>query len=363
MPEPFLIPIISLFDVHDVAVRDWLNKLDESALHNHLEYPFKLERFFPESSKHALASVDEVHREILRLLDTIDPGAVFLDLPVDFTQLENKYNKRSISPLEFWSDYYQISASLESSHPIYCIYIKGIIDKEIRLIESKEHLPLNVVFYGLDIKSKEELIPVYENILDIDGEFLLQMARVINEIASFRELPKHLWYSPMQARHMAVSYEETEKFYNELIIRIKGLLKFNLRDYIVKNLREKALEFISAYEKFLDYKIREDEIKFSNILEGLKVLTAQSEYMVVVIFCTPMHYSFIYDALKNDKTLHELDIRVEDIDLSRLLDKMKPFNQKGRIIQSNYDIALNILGRNKPGRYDVSSAFLTPVFK
>ena len=112
-------------------------------------------------------------------------------------ELENKYNKRLISPLEFWSDYYQISASVDGSQALYCVYIKGIIDKEIRLIESRDRLPLSVVFYGQDIKSREELIPIYEYIRDMDGEFLLQIARAINEIASFRELPEHLWYAPI----------------------------------------------------------------------------------------------------------------------------------------------------------------------
>ncbi len=361
MSELFLLPIINLFDVHDVAVRDWLSRLDESALNTHLKYPFKLERFFPEGARRALMSVDEVHDEIISLLDIIDPGAVFLDIPVDFIELENKYNKRLVSPLEFWSEYYQISAGAGGQEAIYCIYIKGIIDKEIRLIETGEHLPLSVVFYGIDIKAREELIPVYENILDKDGEFVLHSARTINEITQFRELPKHLWYTPMQARRMAVSYEEAEKFYNELLIRLKGLLKFKLRDYMVKSLKCAALEFVSAYEKFLDYKMREDEMKFSNILKGLSDLTAQSDYPAVVIFCSPIHYSFFLDAMKKEKRLHELGITMGDVNIERLLDKMKPFTQKNRIMQGNYDIALDILGRKKPERYETAGAVLIPV--
>ncbi|MCZ7393198.1 MAG: hypothetical protein ABOK23_03550 [Candidatus Methanoperedens sp.] len=361
MAKLFLIPIISIFDVHDVAVRDWLNKLDDPALHTHIEYPFKLDRFFPESSQHVLMSVDDVHGEILRLLDIIDPQVVFLDLPVDFVELENRYNKRLISPFEFWSEYYQISASAgDSSQAIYCIYIEGIIDKKIRLIESKEHLPLSVVFYGTDIKTREELIPAYEDILDKDGEFLLQIARVINEITSLRESPKHLWYSPMQVRQMAVSYEETERFYNELLIRLKRLLTFKIRDYVVKGLRKHALEFVSAYEKFLDYKMREDEIKFSNIIEGLNILEVQSDYEAVVIFCAPMHYSFLLNSLKKEKGLSELGITVENINIAALLDKMKPFVQKNRIMQSNYETALNILGLKKPQRFNASGAVLIP---
>ncbi len=361
MQKLFLIPIISVFDVHDVAVRDWLNKLDDSALRSHLEYPFKLNHFFPESARHALMSVDNVHNEILHLLDIINPQAVFLDISVDLVELESKYNKRLLSPLEFWSEYYGISASMSGSlHTIYCIYIKGIIDKKIRLIESKEHLPLSVVFYGVDIKTREELIHVYENILDMDGEFLLQIARVINEITSLRASPKHLWYSPMQVRQMAISYEETEKFYSELLIRLERLLKFKLREYIVRSLREHALEFLSAYEKFLDYKMGEDEIKISHILEGLNFLTAQSDYSAIVIFCAPMHYSALMNALKKEKRISELGITIRDINITALLNKMKPFNQKNRIMQSNYDIALNILGQKKPERYGSSSALLVP---
>ncbi len=77
MAKLFLIPIISIFDVHDVAVRDWLNKLDDPALNTHLESPFRLDRFFPESAQHVLKSIDSVHSEILRLLDIIDPQVVF----------------------------------------------------------------------------------------------------------------------------------------------------------------------------------------------------------------------------------------------------------------------------------------------
>ncbi len=361
MAELFLVPIISIFDVHDVAVREWLNKLDETSIRGHLEYPFKLERFFPESSQHALKSVDEVHSEVLRLLDIVNPKAVFLDISVDFVKLENRYNKRSISPLEFWSEYYQISASTGGPQAIYCIYIKGIIDKEIGLIENKDHLPHSVIFYGLDIKTRQELIPVYEKILEKDDEFLLQIARVMNEISEFRELPEHLWYSPMQVRQMGISYEETEKFYNELISRLNGMLKFRVRSYMIRNLKDKALDFISAYENFLEHKMKEDEIKISNILEGLTILSSQWEFSNIVIFCPPMAYCALMHALKKEKILPELGINMGEIDISRLLDKMKPFNQKNRIMQSNYDIALNILERKKPPSYDTPEAILTPV--
>lgn len=361
MPKLFLIPVISVFDVHDVALRDWLNKLDESVLQAHLEYPFKLERFFPEDARRALMSVDEVHSEVVRLLDIINPQAVFLDISVDFIELENRYNIRSISPLEFWSEYYQISSSIKSSlQTIYCIYIKGIIDKKIRLIESKEHLPLSVVFYGLDIKTREELIPVYEKILDIDSKFTLQIARRINELTNLRESPRHLWYTPMQPKLTAISYEETEKFYTELLNRLERLLKFKVRDYAVKGLRKHALEFVNAYEKFLDYNMREDEIKFSNILDGLNILTSQSNYPAIVIFCAPVHYSALFASLKKEKSLSVKGITIEEIALKTLLEKMKPFLQKSRIMQNNYEIALNILGRKKPERYKTSCSALIP---
>jgi hypothetical protein len=360
MPKLFLIPIISVFDVHDVAVRDWLNRLDESALHTHLEYPFKLDRLFPESSQHALLGVDDIHNEVLRLLDIINPQAVFLDVSIDFVELENKYNKRLISPLEFWAEYHQISVRASRSQAIYCIYIEGIIDKISRLIESKEHLPLSVIFYGLDIKTREDIIPVYENALDRDGEFLLQIARAVNEITSLRESPKHLWYTPMQVKQTAVSYEETEKFYNELLSRLGRMLKFKIRDYIVKNLRKQAVEFLSAYEKFLEHKMREDEIKLSNIMEGLNVLSSQSGCSAIVIFCGPMHYFALLNGLKKEKRLSELGITIEDVNITALLNKMKPFVQKNRIMQSNYETALDILGRKKPARFNAPGAVLVP---
>jgi len=364
MATLFLIPIISLFDVHDAAVRDWLSRLDDESLQDHLEFPFRLARFFPESTKHALKSVEDVHTEVLRLLDIINPQAVFLDISVDFVELENRHNKRLLSPLEFWSEYYQISASMGGAlQTIYCIYIKGIIDKEIKLIENKEHMPLSVVFYGLDIKTREELIPVYETVFERDGDFILQAARVINEIANFRKLPEHLWYTSMQTRNAAISYEETEKFYTELLNRLTRLLKFKVREHIVKNLKDKALEFVSAYERFLDYKMREDEIKSSNIFEGLKVLVSQSALSSIVIFCAPMQYSALFNALRNEKRLKELGITFGEIDITALLGRMKPFIQKNRIMQNNYGIALNILGFEKPKRYDVPIALLVPVHR
>lgn len=343
MPALFLIPIISVFDVHDVAVRDWLSKLDEESLSGHLESPYGLDRFFPEGARHAMKGVEKVHNEVLHLLDIIDPQAVFLDISVDFVDLENRYNKRLLSPSEFWSEYYETGACAEGSmQTVYCIYIKGIINRLVRLIENKEQLPLSVVFYGLDIKTREELIPVYENAFDKDSDFVLHLARELNEIMNLRESPKKLWYSAMSNRQTAVSYEETEKFYTELLYRINRLLKFKVREHLVKNLRDKAMEFRSAYEKFLDYKMREEEIKFSNILEGLNVLSAQSDLKAIVIFCGPMHYFAILNSLKKEKRLHEMGITFSDIEIKRLLNKMKPFTQKNRIMQSNYDIALEL---------------------
>ncbi|KCZ73205.1 hypothetical protein ANME2D_00265 [Candidatus Methanoperedens nitroreducens] len=360
MTELFLVPSISIFGIHDVAVRDWLSSLGESTLHNHLEYPFKLGKLFPESSQRALVSVDDAHFETMRLLDIINPQAVFLDISVSFVELENKYNKRLISPLQFWSEYYQIPAS--ASRPletIYCIYMNEILDKKIRLIESKDNLPLSVVFYGQDIKTREELIPVYEDVFDKDSEFTLQTARAINEIAAFRETPGHIWYSPMHVKQAAISYEETEKFYNELLIRLERMLKFNTKGYIIKSLNEQALEFVSSYERFLDYKIKEDRMKLSNIIEGLHMLTTQSDYSDIVIFCGPMHYSAFLNAFKKEEASLQ-GITIGDIDITPLLDKIKPFAQKNRIMQNNYDVALKILGREKPERYNNPNAVLIP---
>ena len=360
MPKLYLVPIIRLFEVHDFAIRDWLNKLDDEAVRSHLDIPFSLERYFPEGVRHALKSAQDVHNEILRIIDIINPHAVFLDISVDSIEFENKYNKRLLSPLEFWSEYYHLSDNVSSLRSLYGIYIKGIIDKEIRLIENKEHLPFSVVFYGPDMKTREELIPVYTDAFDKDGEFLLKAAMLINEIANLRESPKHLWYTPMQERQTAISYEETEKFYNEFLNRLERLLKYKVRDHFVNNLRDKAFDFIYAYEKFLEYKMREDEIKFSNIIEGLKVLVSQAEDSKIVIFCGPMHYCALLHSLKNERQLLELGITLEDLDITGLLNKMKPFTQKNRIMQSDYDIALNILGRKKPQEFSSWSALLTP---
>ncbi len=346
MPDLFLIPIISTFDVHDVAVRDWLNKLDDDALKRHLESPYGLERFFPQNSRHALKRVDEVHEEVLRLLESIDPHAVFLDISVDFVELENRYNKRLLSPSEFWTEYYQTGAcEPRSSRTLYCIYIKDIINRLMQLIENKEHLPLSVVFYGTDIKTREELVPVYEDAFDKDSEFVLQIAKELNELMNLRESPKNMWYSTMAIRQTSVSYEETEEFYTELLSRIKRLLKFKVREHFVKNLRVNAMEFLSSYEKYLDNKMKEDNMKLSNILEGLNVLTSQSEHKTIVIFCQTMHYPELLNSLKKEKRIQEMGITFSDIEIKRLLNMMKPFTQKNRIMQSNYEIALDITGR------------------
>ncbi len=344
MTDLFLIPIISVFDVHDVAVRDWLIKLDDKTLKSHLESPYGLERYFSQSARHAMKGVEEVHNEVLRLIDTIDPQAVFFDISVDLVELENRYNKRLLSPSEFWKEYYQAGACIEdASRSVYCIYIQGIIDRLIRLIENKEHLPLNVVFYGLPMKTREELIPVYEDAFDRDSEFVLQMAKELNEIMNLRESPEHMWYSTTAARQTAVSYEETEKFYTELLYRIRRLLKYRAREHFVRNLKDNALEFLNAYEKFLDHKIREEEIKLLNILEGLNILAVQSELRNIVIFCAPMNYFSLLKSLQKEKRLHEMGITLGDIDIKRLIETMKPFVQKSRIMQNDYEVALDIL--------------------
>ncbi len=359
MPELFLIPIISTFDVHDVAVREWLNKLDDDALGRHLESPYGLERFFPQNSRQALKCVDEVHDEAMHLLESIDPQAVFLDISVDLVELENRYNKRMLSPSEFWSEYYQTGACEQrSSRTLYCIYIKGIINRLIRLIENKEHLPYSIVFYGTDIITREELVPVYENAFDKDSEFVLQIAKELNEIMNLRESPKNLWYSTMAIRQTSISYEETEEFYNELLSRIKRLLKFKVREHFAKNLKGIAMEFLSAYEKYLENKMKEDNMKISNILEGLRVLTSQSELKAIVIFCQTMHYPVLLNSLKKEKRLQEMGITFGDIDITRLLNMMKPFTSKNRIMQSNYDIALDITGRKKPQRFEAPDTII-----
>lgn len=359
MPELFLLPIISTFDVHDVAVREWLNKLDDDALGRHLESPYGLERFFPQNSRHAIKCVDEIHEEVLRLLESIDPQAVFLDISIDLVELENRYNKRMLSPSEFWSEYYQTEACEQrSSRTLYCIYIKGIINRLIRLIENKEHLPYSIVFYGTDMITREELVPVYENAFDKDSEFVLQIAKELNEIMNLRESPKNLWYSTTAIRQTSISYEETEEFYNELLSRIKRLLKFKVREHFAKNLKGIAMEFLSAYEKYLENKMKEDNMKISNILEGLRVLTSQSELKAIVIFCQTMHYPVLLNSLKKEKRLQEMGITFGDIDITRLLNMMKPFTSKNRIMQSNYDIALDITGRKKPQRFEAPDTII-----
>jgi hypothetical protein len=352
MSRLFLIPSINIFEVNDSIVRDWLTKLDDAAIHQYLEQPFKLERYFNESARHALGSVEKVHTELLGLLD----------ISIDLSQLENKYNKRLISPREFWEQYYETVSSdmVEPARTLYRIYITQIIEKNTRLIESKDRLPLSLIFYGAEKRDREEFIPIYEEVFEKDGEFLLQAARAANEIINFREKPKHLWYNSQKMRQMAISYEETQEFYDEFLSRLRRLLEFKARDYFVKSLRNKAVEFAVAYERFLDNKMKENEIIFSNIVEGLNILASQSGNDSIVILCDPMNYeALLYFLGKNNKTVFP-GISLENINIDPLRHEMKPFLQKNRIMQSNYDIALNILGREKPGKYATSDAVLIP---
>ena len=193
MVKLFIIPAINFLELHNAVIRDWLSGLEDNAIKEHLEYPFKLERFFPESARLALIKGKNVHEEILSLFNIIDPQAVFLNISTDLYELENKYNKRLISPHEFWQEYYEINSIdiHEPARTLYRIYINEIIDKNIRLLESKERLPLNVLFYGLNIRS----IEVYEDVFNKVEEFTLQIARAVNEIMNLREKPKHLWHS------------------------------------------------------------------------------------------------------------------------------------------------------------------------
>jgi len=362
MPKLFLIPAINVLDIHDAVMREWLSGLEENSLKEHLEYPFKLERFFPESARFALINGNKVHDEIISLFNNIDPQAVFLNISTDLYELENKYNKRLISPLEFWREYYEnISNDIsEPARTLYRIYLKDIIDKNIRLIESKERLPLNVLFYGINMRSRDDLIPVYEEAFEKVEEFTLQIARNVNEIMNLREKPKQLWHSSFNATRVGISYEETEKFYDELLSRFKRLIKYKTRNYFVKSLWEQARAYVESHEKFLDYKIREDEIKFLNITEGLKILVSQIELSEIVILCEPMDYNAIINFLKNNVNPALPGFSIHEISLIELFEKMKPFIQKNRIMQSNYEIAMDILGREVPKRFTVPGAVIVP---
>lgn len=352
MPKLFLIPVINILEIHEAVVRDWLSDLEDTAIKEHLVCPFRLERFFPESARLALIKGNRVQDEILSLFNIIDPQAVFLNISTDLYELENKYNKRLISPHEFWLKYFKNRSDdiNEPARTLYNIYLNEVIDKNIRLIESKERLPLNVLFYGLNMKLQDELIPVYEEVSDMAEDFTLQIARAVNEIMNLRERPKHLWLSSLNATRVRISYEETEKFYDELLSRLKRLLKYKARQYFVKILREQAGRYADSYEKFLNHKLKEEQIKFSNIIEGLKILILQSKLSEIVIVCEPADYISILRFLKNniDEAPGFSGFSIQEIGLTGLFEKIRPFVQKNRIMQSNYEIALNIIERKKP---------------
>jgi len=135
--------------VHDSVVKDWLNKLDEASVQTISGTSFlNWKGFFSESGKNALISAGKVHKELLAFTGFDRSQAVFLMFQLNLCELENKYNKRLISPQEFWEKYHEtVSSDMnETVRILYRIYIKEIIDKNIRLIESKDRLPLSIVF-------------------------------------------------------------------------------------------------------------------------------------------------------------------------------------------------------------------------
>ena len=79
MTRLFLIPVINIFEVHDSVVKDWLNKLDETSVHHYLENPFKLERYFSDSGKHALISAISELKKNPSDPAKIKEGLLFLD--------------------------------------------------------------------------------------------------------------------------------------------------------------------------------------------------------------------------------------------------------------------------------------------
>ena len=92
----------------------------------------------------------------------------------------------------------------------------------------------------------------------------------------------------------------------------------------------------------------------------MKVFSVQSELRTIVIFCSPMNYFSLFNSLQKEKRLHEMGITLEDIEIKRLIETMKPFLQKSRIMQSNYELALDISGRKRPQRFDVPDAIIMP---
>lgn len=367
MPRIFLIPAISIFDVHDTAVRDWLNKQKDSKIREYLDYPYRLDNLFLESVKQAIICAERVYEETLKLVDSINPQAVFLEISQEHIKLENDYNSRKIASDTFWKEYYKyILGSLlsEAAKLVYQGYMERTFRRMARLIENLDHHPLRVVFYDIKEEDKEKLVPIYEEALDRDGDFVLKLARMGSDMAAFKEIPRYMWYTTMRPKQMAISYEETEDFYEELYSRYQRLLRFKIREYIVKRVGKEARIFLASYEKFLDSKILEEEQKARNIQEALPLLIAQAwEVKNIVIYCAPIYYEGLHTRL--EKSLHEFkrSFSLPKKDISKLLEAMKPFTQKNRIMQGNYSLALNILGLQRPTRYSSPSACLIPLKK
>jgi tRNA nucleotidyltransferase/poly(A) polymerase len=232
--------------------------------------------------------------------------------------------------------------------------MERVFRKMARLIENLDHHPLKVVFYDIKEEDKERLVPIYEEALDRDGDLILKLARIGSDMAAFKEIPRHMWYSTMRPKQTAISYEETEDFYEELYSRYQRLLRFKIREYVVKRVGEEARIFLASYEKFLDNKILEEEQKARNIQEALPLLTAQAwEVKNIAIYCAPIYYEGLHARLEKSPKK----------DISKLLEAMKPFTQKNRIMQGNYNLALNILGLKRPAKYSTPSTCLCPLKK
>jgi hypothetical protein len=71
-----------------------------------------------------------------------------------------------------------------------------------------------------------------------------------------------------------------------------------------------------------------------------------------------MNYAILHDLLGKNIEATISGISMPSIEINELMKDMLPFLQKNRIMQSNYDIALNILERKKPKKYESSGVLI-----
>ncbi|HIH44362.1 MAG TPA: hypothetical protein HA257_04580 [Candidatus Methanoperedenaceae archaeon] len=346
MKELYILPYVSFFDAHDVALRDWLRINDDAGVRKYMGAPGSAQRLFPENARRALAWADSAFDELRRLMVTIASDAVFLDISTDHDRLEEAYNLKALSSQELWCEYTGFlfrSPDGEVKREFYRKYMAPLVEGMSGLIEGRR-----AYFYDVDEAARSRFIPVCDAAFDANADFMLALARLASRMGGFREAPRHIWHTTPMLRQKAVLYEESAAFHAGLMSTLARLLKARTRGYIVRNIHEQAYDFLSRYERFLDMKSEVDSQRMNNIVD--RVLS-QDEVRAVML-CEPMHFMSMRQGLERAAEIFP-EMRLGKTDITILLKRMSRFTQMFRNMQANYVFALDVLGVEMRERYSM----------